>query len=156
MPSLMPLPRHSGFPVFPGVIQLQHPMPLPKQLIQYTSLICRPLVRSKGFFCLASPRELPSLFPSPACSFSSCAELSQQGCAGRVRGRGFLQCTTVTFMLTAFLARAWWLQHHAGGQCTQVSCSCRHWSCVTHTILQWYYFHCLPFAACIISDVAVH
>lgn len=69
-----------------------HPPHLSKQLIQYWSLKCQPLVRSKGLFCLASPRELPSLFPlllpsgdRPACSFSSCRAFPVGLCCERER-----------------------------------------------------------------------
>lgn len=119
----MQLPRHSGFVVFPAGVRFGRPSPFSKQSILYMSLICQPLVRSKGLFCSASPRELPSLFPllppsadRAGCSFPSCGELSQRDCAARVRSGGFSSWgAAVSPMLTDIPAGAGWLQRHPGG-----------------------------------------
>lgn len=116
-------PRGStGTVVLQSSLAVRHPLPLSKQLIQYTSLVCQPLVRSKGLFCSASPRELPLLFPlllpsadRPACSFPSCGDLSQRDCAARMRGGGFSSGDAeASSMLTDLPAGARWLQHCAG------------------------------------------
>lgn len=166
MPSLVQLPRRGGFVVFLVVMRLGHPSPLSKQSIQYMSLVCQPLVRSKGLFCSAFPRELPSLFPlpfpstaRPACSFPSCRELSQQDCAGRVRGRGFSsRGTAVSPTLTeppvgasgSSAAQAGTLypglESFLQSQTLVLRYSLR---------LTMYYFYYLPFAACIITDVTL-
>lgn len=118
----------TGTVVLQSSLAVRHPLPLSKQLIQYMSLVCQPLVRSKGLFCSASPRELPLLFPllpsadRPACFFPSCRELSQRDCAARMRGRGFSsRDAEASSMLTDLPAGARWLQHRAGqARCTQV------------------------------------
>lgn len=123
-PSAVQLPRCGGFALFSALIWLRHPLPLSKQSIQSISLICKPLDRSKGLFCSASPRELPSLLPfllpsaerSP-CSFPGCRELSPRDGAVRARGRGFSwRGAAARSTLTDLPVRAQWLQRHAGRQ----------------------------------------
>lgn len=93
-------PQALGFCDLPS----SHPPHLSKQLIQYRTLVCQPLVRSKGPFCSASLRELLSLFllPSadrPACSFPSRRALPAGLCCER--GQGLLAGLAVSSMLTA-------------------------------------------------------
>lgn len=80
--------RARAAPQAPGFCGLpsSHSPHLSKQLIQHRSLVCQPLVRSKGLFCSVSLRALPSLFPllpsadRPAFPSHRAFPLSQRDC----------------------------------------------------------------------------